>query len=174
MQSASPPNCPSDAPTLERPNVPTWVPRRRPGPPSKISKLRPELLSLVNELLDQGKSYEAVIEELARHGVKLNYDNVSKWYNGPYQDYVAAKSFRDDLHTLRDDILTHTEEPADVRLQESFVQLGLTYLLRSFRDNHFREDPRHSIRLYNSLARLSHQALTLRKYADEKELAPTL
>src|ERR1041385_6879402 len=92
MQTVSPSNClsnaatpqHSNAQTLSRSDVPTWTPRRRPGPPSKISKLRPELLSLVNELLDQGKSYEAVIEELARHGVKLNYDNVSKWYNGPY------------------------------------------------------------------------------------------
>ena len=154
-----------------QPSAPAWVPRRRPGPPSKISKLRPELRSLVNDLLSRGNSYESVIEELAKHGVKLNYDNVSKWYNGPYQEYLAALSFRDDLHDLRDDILAHAEDPTDLRLQESFVQIGLTYLLRSFRDNHFRDDPRHSIRLYNSLARLSNHALTLRKYADEQTIS---
>ena len=75
--------------------------RRRPGPVSKIAQLPTELRSLVNQLLDQGKSYEEVIEEMSRHGVSLTLDNMGKWFNGPYQDYLSALEWRDELQQLR-------------------------------------------------------------------------
>src|SRR2546421_6125168 len=153
-------------------NLQLSAPRRRPGPPSKITKLPPDLRALVNQLLDHGKPYKAVIEEMSKHGVILNHDNVSKWFNGPYQEYLAACQWRDDVHTLRDDVLTVCQDPADGRFQEGLVEIGLTYLFRSLKENHHKEDPANSIRLFNSLARLSHQALALRKFTDQQSSNP--
>src|SRR6266478_6186041 len=84
--------------------------RRRPGPVSKIAQLPTELRALVNQLLDQGKIYEDVVEEMAKHGISLNTDNVSKWFNGPYQDYLTAPEWRDELQQFRDHALTIGEE----------------------------------------------------------------
>ncbi len=53
---------PSAAPEA---TVVDFTPRRRPGPVSKIAQLPTELRALVNQLLDQGHTYEDVVEEMA-------------------------------------------------------------------------------------------------------------
>src|SRR5439155_15368887 len=98
--------------------------KRRPGPPSKIAQLPTELRSLVNQLLDQAKTYEEVVGELAKHGVSLTIDNVFKWFNGPYQDYLIALEWRDELQQLRDHAFSFGQEEANVRFQEGVVQIG--------------------------------------------------
>ena len=70
--------------------------KRRPGPVSKFAQLPAELRALVNQLLDEGHTYEEVVEEMAKHSTSLNIDNVGKWFNGPYQDYLAALEWRDE------------------------------------------------------------------------------
>jgi len=49
-----------------RPEPLDLKPRRR-GPPSKIARLPVELRALVNQLLDQDKTYDEVVQEMARH-----------------------------------------------------------------------------------------------------------
>ena len=105
---------------------------------------------------------------MSRHGVKLYYDNISRWFNGPYQDDLATRQWRDDVHSLREDVLTVFQEPADGRFQKGLLEIGLTYLLRSLKEDRHHNDPGNSIRLFNSLARLSREALVLRKYSDQQ------
>jgi len=144
-----------------------WKPRRR-GPQSKIAQLSSELRALVNQLLDQEKTYEEIVEEMAKHGVSLNTDNVSKWFNGPYQDYLAALDWQDELQQLRDHAFSFGEGEGNVRFQEGLVQIALTQLFRTIKEDRFKDDPANSLRLFNSLARLSHEALVIRKYADQQ------
>src|SRR5438445_355105 len=143
-----------------------FKPRRRPGPVSKIAQLPSELRALLNQLLDQGKTYEEVVEEMAKHGVSLNADNVGKWFNGPYQDYLAALEWRDELQQLRDHAFSFGQEEGNVRFQEGVVQIGLTQIFRAMKDDRLKDDAPNSVRLFNALARLSREALVIRKYAD--------
>src|SRR6266436_1510792 len=142
--------------------------RRRPGPVSKIAQLPTELRALVNQLLDQGHTYEDVVEEMAKHGISLNTDNVSKWFNGPYQDYLAALDWQDELQQLREHAFSFGQEEGNIRFQEGLVQIGLTQLFRAIKDDRFKDDPANGLRLFNSLARLSREALVIRKYADQQ------
>ena len=142
--------------------------KRRPGPASKIAHLSVEHRALVNQLLDQAKTYDEVVDEMAKHGISLNTDNVSKWFNGPYQDYLAALDWRDELQQLRDHAFSFGQEEGNVRFQEGVVQIGLTQIFRAMKENHFKDDAANSLRLFNSLARLSREALVIRKYADQQ------
>ena len=143
-----------------------FKPRRRRGPVSKIAQLPGHLRMLINQLLDQDKTYEQVVEEMAKHGVQLNTANVSNWCTGPYQEYLAALDWQDELHQLRDHAYSFTAD-GDVRFQEGVVQIGLTQVFRDIKEGRFKDDPANSLRLLNSLARLSREALVIRKYADQ-------
>jgi len=160
----------TDSPAHPIPEVTTldFKPRRRPGPVSKIAQLPTELRALVNQLLDQGKGYEEVIEEMSRHGVSLNLDNMGKWFNGPYQDYLAVLEWRDELQQLRDQAFSFGQEEGTVRFQEGVLQIGLTQIFRAMKEDHLKDDAPNSVRLFNSLARLSREALVVRKYADQR------
>src|SRR6266853_102502 len=142
--------------------------KRRPGPASKIAQLPAELRALVNQLLDQGHTYEEVVEEMAKHSISLNIDNVGKWFNGPYQDYLTALEWRDELQQLRDHAFSFGQEEGSVRFQEGVVQIGLTQIFRAMKEKHFKDDAANSLRLFNSLARLSREALVIRKYSDQR------
>src|SRR6266581_6773300 len=111
--------------------------KRRPGPVSKIAQLSVEHRALVNQLLDQAKTYDEVVDEMAKHGISLNTDNVSKWFNGPYQDYLAALEWRDELQQLRDHAFSFGQEEGNVRFQEGLVQIGLTQIFRAMKEDQF-------------------------------------
>jgi len=143
-----------------------FKPRRRRGPMSKIAQLPAHQRMLLNQLLDQDKTYDQVVDEMAKHGVQLNTDNISKWCTGPYQDYLAALDWQDELHQLRDHAYSFTAD-GDVRFQEGVVQIGLTQVFRDIKEGRFKDDPANSLRLLNSLARLSREALVIRKFADQ-------
>src|SRR6266705_3579117 len=142
--------------------------KRRPGPVSKIAHLSVEHRALVNQLLDQAKTYDEVVDEMAKHGTSLNTDNISKWFNGPYQDYLAAIEWRDELQQLRDHAFSFGQEEGNLRFQEGVVQIGLTQILRDMKNDRYKDDAPNSLRLFGSLARLSREALLIRKYADER------
>src|SRR5712671_8031873 len=64
-------------PTLDfRPQTLDFKPRRKRGPQSKIAQLPGHQRMLINRLLDDDKTYEEIIEEMAKLGVQLNTDNI--------------------------------------------------------------------------------------------------
>src|SRR5712671_3340032 len=162
------------APAAELPETGTEVtsvdfkPRRKRGPQSKIAQLPGHQRMLINRLLDDDKTYEEIVEEMAKLGVQLNTDNISKWYTGPYQEYLAALDWQDELHQLRDHAFSFGQEEGNVRFQEGLVQIGLTQIFRAIKEDRFKDDPANALRLFNSLARLSREALVIRKYADQQ------
>jgi hypothetical protein len=163
-EMASSPSTPDSHPSDP---IASFVPRRRRGPKPKIAQLPPEQRALVNQLLDQDKTYEEVVTEMAKQGVSLTIDNVFNWYNGPYQEYLDALDWQEELQRVRDHAHAFGPDPANAPFQESLIQIALTHLLRDLKQDRYKDDPANSLRLFNALARLSREGVVLRKYADQ-------
>src|SRR4051812_28251995 len=149
------------------PAAQAFVPRRRRGPRPKIALLPPEQIALVNQLLDQDKTYEEIVAEMATHGVTLNIDNVSKWYNGPYQEYLDSLDWQEELQRVRSHALAFGPDLVNAPFQEGLLQIGLTQLFRDLKQDRYKDHPVNAVRLFNALARLSREALVHRKYSDQ-------
>src|SRR2546422_11666421 len=54
----------------------------------KIPALPKHQRDLIDQILDDGGTYKVVELEMAKHGVSLNGENISNWFNGPYQDHL--------------------------------------------------------------------------------------
>src|SRR5947207_3375759 len=64
------------------------APTRRRKPRGKIAELPKSQRDLINNLLDDGATYKTIRAEMATHGVKLNAENVSNWFESGYQDHL--------------------------------------------------------------------------------------
>jgi hypothetical protein len=133
--------------------------------------LPPEHRIRINQLLDEQQSYQTICEEMAGHGISLNTDNLSKWYSQQYQDYLDAMERNEQMHSLRDQVFAFGQQTAYAKFQEGLVQIGLTKIFRAINDDTLGDDPLNSIRLFNAMARLSREALVLRKYSDQSAKA---
>ena len=141
--------------------------KKKSKPKGKIAELPQNQRDLVNHLFDEGATYKVVEEEMAKLGVSLNGENLSNWFNGPYQDYVRDREWRED-------ILAHIESGSSLgeltsngqKFQETIIQVALVDIFRALKDPTTRTDPLNHIRTLNALARLNREALSLRKYSD--------
>jgi hypothetical protein len=140
------------------------IKKRRPT--GKIAELPQEQKDLINRMLDDGKSYRVIEAEMAKLGVSLNGENISNWFNGPYQDYVRDREWRDDLLTLAQSASTLGDLSFGQKFQDSLIQLAFVDIFRALKDPETRADRPNHIRLLNSLARLNREALCARKYND--------
>src|SRR4051812_38448876 len=68
--------------------------RRRGG----IARLSRELRQAVNEMLDDGYTYSAVIAGLGEDGKNLNVDIVRRWKQGGYRDYLRDQKLVEQCH----------------------------------------------------------------------------
>ncbi len=140
---------------------------RRRGPQSKIAQLPLEIRALINHLLGEDKEYHQIIQEVANRGFSINHENLSKWFNGPYQNHLAALDYHDELDQLREHAL-FGDQSVNFRFQQGLVQIGLTEIFRSIKEGRLRENPALSISLFNALAKLSRESMVIHKYADQQ------
>jgi hypothetical protein len=142
--------------------------QRRPGPESKIGSLPKEQRALINRLLDDEMSYEEVVQAMAAEGVKLTVDNVSRWYKHGYQDHLNAREWQYEFQFLCESLAGMNQETDETNFHRGLIQFGLTKIFRAIKQDRFDDDPGSSIRAFNALARLSREALVLRKYVDQR------
>src|SRR5205807_3601787 len=62
--------------------------RRRTG---KIARLPAPLRAAVNQMLDDGLTYAAIIHRLGPHGRGMNYHSLKRWFRGGYQDHLRTE-----------------------------------------------------------------------------------
>src|SRR5438034_1125102 len=132
----------------------------------KIPALPKHQRDLIDQILDDGGTYKVVELEMAKHGVSLNGENISNWFNGPYQDHLRELEWRAELRFLRESAADIDEFTAAVQFQETVIQLGLTEIYRVLKQGQVKSDSPNYIRLFNAAARLNHEAMALRKYND--------
>src|SRR5437660_12301586 len=80
--------------------TPSLSTRRKPR--GKIAELPKTIRDLVNQLLDDGASYRTIRIELAKHGVKLNGENISNWFDSGYQIHVEHKLWLQNILAIRE------------------------------------------------------------------------
>src|ERR1044071_7719765 len=75
-----------------QPSPPSQRRRRRNG---RVACLPKDLRRQVNEMLDDGFTYNQVIQNLGEHGKDLDEDHIRSWNAGGYQDYLREQRLRD-------------------------------------------------------------------------------
>jgi hypothetical protein len=132
----------------------------------KIAQLPKEQRDIINRLLDDGATYKAVVREMDKHGVSLNGENISNWFNGPYQNHVQHQEWLAELRRARESAADLDELSSTPQFQANLLHLAMTEIFRALHEAQSKSDPSNYIRLFNTLARLSREALALRKYDD--------
>jgi hypothetical protein len=165
-------NTTPESPTTSTPDVtilpPTETDHRGNG---KVARLPKVLRDQVNRMLDDGFSYKAIIEKLEQSTdpplpYKLLEINISRWKDNGYQRYLRHQEWRDQLRILRENGSDMSELTDGPKFQETLVQIALTEIFRVLQQGELKPDSLNYIRLFNALARLNREALSLRKYND--------
>jgi len=69
----------------------------------KIARLPKDLRIQVNRMLDDGATYDSIIQWLANEGrTGFNSENISNWYSGGYQDWCREQDRRDHIQLQRE------------------------------------------------------------------------
>jgi hypothetical protein len=137
----------------------------------KVARLPKVLRDQVNRMLDDGFSYKAIIEKLEQSTdpplpYKLLEINISRWKDNGYQRYLRHQEWRDQLRILRENGSDMSELADSPKFQETLIQIALTEIFRVLQQGELKPDSLNYIRLFNALARLNREALSLRKYND--------
>jgi hypothetical protein len=72
----------------------------------KIARLPQDLRELLNLMLRDGAPYSSIIQKFAQRGHQLNFDNLSRWHAGGYQDWLHEQAWLEEMR-LRLDFATN-------------------------------------------------------------------
>jgi len=145
---------------------------------SKIAVLPKEQRDAINNLLLDGASYSSVINRMAEQGISLNSENVSKWYQSGFQDYLASLERFDQQrakYEAANDLLQNIDAS---KIPEAGLQTAAAQiydLLDKFAPDDIAaamaNEPDKYIRIVNALSRLTREALAIKKYTDYRSRA---
>jgi hypothetical protein len=140
----------------------------------KIAKLPKDQRDELNQMLADGATGALIIETFARRGISLNHENVSNWRQGGHQDWLQLQVWRAEMIAEAEsvsDLFTNNDEST---FHQVVIRVAITQIFQSLKKGKLNDDPANYTRLLNSLARLTREALCLRKYGDTRAdaLAP--
>jgi hypothetical protein len=150
-------------PSTPEPPVPV-IPKRK----GKISVLPKAVRQRVNEMLDEGSTYEAVIEWLDQNGFpSINKVNMHNWHKGGFQDWLREQERIENQSAQREwlgDIITQSQ-PGDLHqciytLFASQIMDSLFGINTASLKDGLAKRPRDYIALMNGFRRMDEQ-LTL-------------
>ena len=154
------------------------APTHRADQRSKIAVLPKEQRDAINNLLLDGASYSSVINRMAEQGISLNSENVSKWYQSGFQDYLASLERFDQQrakYEAANDLLQNIDAS---KIPEAGLQTAAAQiydLLDKFAPDDIAaamaNEPDKYIRIVNALSRLTREALAIKKYTDYRSRA---
>jgi hypothetical protein len=137
---------------------------------SKIDGLPKAQRDVINRMLLDGANYAEVIQAMAEQGVSLNAENLSKWYQRGFQNYLAELE-RLEFQKARYEAATELLKDTDtIKLPEAGLQTAAAQifdLLGRFDSTSLVEglsnEPDKYIRLVNALARVAREAQNLKR-----------
>ena len=154
------------------PEILRFRPRRR-SRTDKIARLPKPLRDSINEMLDEGLPYKEIIQRLGDHGKHLNKQNISRWKQGPYQEYLKGQDFNEfTRHQMEFAAELLPEMPENSRqLQEACNRIAalqvFNALLRqgaALVTNTLQLQPENFYKLANTIYKISSAELDLAKH----------
>src|SRR5207302_9269149 len=140
--------------------------RRRRKATGKIAELPQAQRDLINQLLDDGATYAKVRREMAQHGVKLNGENISNWFDSGYQTHLEHKLWIQQMAAVRDGASDLLDGYDPIKFHQAANQLASIQIFKSLKEEKLSDDPQSHTRMLNVLARLGREALSLAKYQE--------
>jgi hypothetical protein len=125
-------------------------------------------------MLDDGFTYNQVIQNLGEHGKDLDEDHIRSWNAGGYQDYLREQRLRDQCRLRQEhafDLLARpnpingfqaTQQLAAAQICEVVADSGADTLREALTSN-----PLNYFRMLNSFARLTNGGLKCERYLAE-------
>ena len=157
--------------TAEQTHPDTTSNRRRRGFVARLPKV---LRDKINSMLDDGFTYNQIIEELQKSTnpplpYPLNEDCISTWKLGGYQDYLRNQSWRERIDTRADRYLEVAANDAPQLVAGSLyaATLEISELMDELaQPKSVETDDLKLARISHALARLSQSMLKIQQYRD--------
>ena len=148
----------------------------------KVARLPVVLREQINQMLDDGVPYKAIIEKLGGAGKHLNEDNISNWRLGGYQDYLNTLQINDRARTQTEaavDVLRETGHLGPAKLQQVCQEIALLQYLRTLMDHgdqlaqdSLKKNPAKMITLMNACCNMANSGLAIEKSKRRNEAIP--
>jgi len=165
---------PNPPASTDHPQSPFFAtPRRKPT--GKIANLPKAQRDIVNQMLDDGATYKSIEIEMATHGVSLNGENISNWFESGFQLYLQHQDRIAETRLLRENASDLVQDYNVIQFHQAANQLAVGQIFKSLTQQQLIDDPINFVRTLNALARLSRAALVLKQCEDQsaKALAET-
>jgi len=137
----------------------------------KVARLPKEIRHQVNEMLDDGFTYAAIIESLGEHGKGLDEDHIRRWKARGYQEYLRQQRLLEQCRSRSDRSLSQlrssnplngfqaTQQLATAQICETVADVGTDILREALAAN-----PLNYFRMLNSFARLTNGGIKCERH----------
>jgi hypothetical protein len=140
---------------------------------SFIARLPKEVRQQVNTMLEDGATYQSIIDWLVSKGFpQFTPDCIMNWKNGGFQDWLRAQHDIESAKALREWATSVSEENGSAGLPSAYICFAAAQLKKLVDDIdagraqvYLAEHPDHYAKIFNSLARFTKLALELEKIA---------
>jgi hypothetical protein len=136
-------------------------------PTGKIAQLPKDQRNIINQMLDDGATYDAIETEMAKHGVSLNGENISNWFQNGFQQYLQHQDHIAEMRLLRENASDLVQDYNVVEFHQAANQLAVGQIFKALTHHQLIDDPINYVRVLNALSRLSRAALVLKQSQDE-------
>ena len=139
----------------------------------KVARLPAALREQVNQMIDDGIPYKAIIEKLGEAGKHLKEDNLTSWRHGGFQDYLKVQALNERALTQIEaaaDVIRESGDADPAHAQRACQQIALLQYMDILlehgdeiaRDS-LKKNPAKMITLMNSICNLSNSELAIEK-----------
>jgi hypothetical protein len=127
----------------------------------KVARLPQHLRDLINTMLRDGTTYDAIIAKLREHGVSLIPSNLSRWRKGGHQDWLKERLWLEEMGSRLEFVMDQLRKNEGDRLPKAPMELASLRIFEFLM--HFDPTPAHTgtaddrptfLRTVNALCRL--------------------
>jgi hypothetical protein len=147
--------------------------KRRNGNVARLPKV---LRDKINSMLDDGAEYSQIIAELEKSTNPplphtITEQNITRWKDGGYQDYLRDQAWREQMTTNADRFLDLAQANDGAEIAAGGMQAALIQICQLmdelFNPKSGDRDAASHVRVANTLSRLSRSIISLSQYRDD-------
>lgn len=138
-----------------------------------VARLPKAVRDRINQMIQDGLTYPAILENLGEQSTGLSVVNLSRWKNGGYQDWLLEQAFTVKTRDRLESASQVTRDLDATQANHAALQLGTLHIFEALRDlgpgslaEKLGGDCMAFARLINALARASRETLLLQKHRD--------